>query len=274
MIKYLSIGLLAWAAAEAAPMNVVFILADDLGWSDTTLYGNTSLYQTPNIERLAQRGMTFTRAYANSPLCSPTRASILTGQTPARHGSTAPQHHLKEVRLEASVKESAPPGNKSLETESVTRLDTKLPTLGKLIQADGYATAHFGKWHLGAEPYSPLEHGFDVDIPHWPGPGPAGSFVAPWRFPSFKANYPQEHIEDRMAEEAVRWMKSVEGKKPFYMNYWQFSVHAPFNAKAELIEHYRTKIDPNDPQRSPTYAAMVHSLDDAIGSLLDAIDAA
>jgi len=282
-MKKLLIGLLVcfqgWVA-EAAPMNVVFILADDLGWSDTTLYGNTSLSQTPNLERLAKRGMVFNRAYSASPLCSPTRASILTGQTPARTGSTAPQHHLAEVRLKASVQASAPPGNKALETVSATRLDTTFPTLGKMIKGAGYATAHFGKWHLGAEPYSPLQHGFDVDLPHWPGPGPAGSYVAPWKFAAsrqskgFTANYPKEHIEDRMAEEAVRWMNSLPKDKPFFMNYWMFSVHAPFDAKQELIEKYRTKIDPDDPQRSPTYAAMVESMDDAVGSLLDAVDAA
>ena len=261
------------SCADEQPLNVVFILADDLGWADTTLYGHTSLYKTPNLARLAQRGMVFNRAYANSPLCSPTRASILTGQTPARHGSTAPVHHTGEVRLKASVSKSAPPGNKALQTDSVTRLDTAFPTLGKLLKQAGYATGHFGKWHLGPEPYSPLEHGFDVDLPHHSGPGPAGSFVAPWKFKRFKANYPKEHIEDRMAQEAVTWMKSVK-TKPFLMHYWQFSVHAPFDAKQALIDRYRKEIDPDDPQRSPTYAAMVHSLDDAVGTLLDAVDAA
>lgn len=265
-------AMLLATGVSAKSMNVVFILADDLGWSDTTLYGTTGLYETPNLERLASRGMTFTRAYSASPLCSPTRASILTGQTPARTGSTAPQHHLNDVRLQASVEPSAPPGDKALQTVSATRLETKLPTLGKLVKGAGYATAHFGKWHLGPEQYSPLEHGFDLDIPHWPGPGPAGSFVAPWKFKEFKENYPGEHIEDRMAAEAVKWMKEVDTEQPFYMNYWQFSVHAPFNAKEDLIERYRAKIDPDDPQRSPTYAAMVHSLDDAVGSLLDAVD--
>lgn len=254
-------------------LNVVFILADDLGWSDTTLYGTTKFYQTPHLERLAARGLTFNRAYANSPLCSPTRASILTGQTPARHGSTAPQHHTGDVRLKASVGGGAPPGNKAIETQSVTRLDTKLPTLGKLVAGAGYQTGHFGKWHLGPVPYSPLQHGFATDIPHHPGPGPAGSFVAPWKFANFKANYDGEHLEDRMAEEATAWMTNLDAG-PFFMNYWQFSVHAPFDAKAELIAKYRDRVDPNDPQRSPTYAAMVHSFDDAIGSLLDAIDEA
>ena len=254
------------------PMNVVFILADDLGWSDTELYGHTKLYKTPNILRLAERGLTFTRAYSNSPLCSPTRASILTGQPPSRHGSTTPGHHTPRVQMKAEVAARGPASHRALVVRSATRLDTAFPTLGKLMKGAGYHTGHFGKWHLGREPFSPYEHGFDVDIPHWPGPGPAGSFVAPWKFRNFKANYEGEHIEDRMAEESIQWMKSLPADKPFFMNYWQFSVHAPFNAKATLIDKYRKVIDPASAQKSPTYAAMVHSLDDAVGSLLDAID--
>lgn len=253
-------------------MNVIFILADDLGWSDCTLLGNTKLYETPNLERLAKRGMTFSNAHSASPLCSPTRASILTGQTPARTGITAPNCHVPEVKLKPSVAEKAPVGDKSIQCVSATRLSTELPTLGKMLKAQGYATAHFGKWHLGSEPYSPFEQGFDVDIPHTAGPGPAGSFVAPWKFPKFKENAPKEHIEDRMTEEAIKWMRSVDKNQPFYMNYWQFSVHAPFDAKAELIDYYRPKIDTTQAQHSSTYAAMVHSMDDAVGKLLDEID--
>lgn len=261
-------------SGQAARLNVIFILADDLGWADTTLYGHTSLYETPNLERLAKRGMTFTRAYANSPLCSPTRASILTGQTPARHGSTAPAHHQARVRLKPTVKSPGPPGTKALQAETVTRLHTEYPTLGKQLKQAGYATGHFGKWHLGPKPYSPLQHGFDVDVPHWAGPGPPGSFVAPWKHPGFKANSPQEHIEDRMAQEAVKWMESLPRNQPFYMNYWQFSVHAPFNAKERLIKKYRGRIDRKNKHHSPTYAAMVESLDDAIGTLMEAVDKA
>jgi hypothetical protein len=95
--------------ASEEPLNVIFILADDLGYSDTALHGTTDFYQTPNIERLAARGMTFNRAYANSPLCSPTRAGILTGQTPARHGSTRPGHHKSEMILKPTVESSAKP---------------------------------------------------------------------------------------------------------------------------------------------------------------------
>ena len=150
------------ASADNQTKNIVLILADDLGWADTTLYGKTSFYETPNIERLAARGMTFSNAYA-SPICSPTRASIMTGQNPARHGMTAPAAHLADERFEATVSERGVPDQKCTNVKSATRLDPDLPTLGKVLHNAGYATAHFGKWHLGREPYSPLESGFDVD---------------------------------------------------------------------------------------------------------------
>lgn len=257
--------------AQEKPSNVVLIVADDLGWSDVTLYGTTKLYQTPNIERLAKRGMTFTRAHSASPLCSPTRASLLTGLSPARHGITAPNCHLPKVVLKATTGERVAGNKPSILPNPVTRLDTRHTTLAETLKSAGYATGHFGKWHLGTAPYSPLEHGFDVDIPHWPGPGPAGSFVAPWKFPDFDPNTPNEHIEDRMALEAVAFMETHRDE-PFFLNYWMFSVHAPFDAKPDLIEKYRQVVDPASPQRSPIYAAMIESMDDAVGTLLDTLD--
>jgi arylsulfatase A-like enzyme len=256
---------------HAAKPNIVFILADDLGWADTTLYGHTKFYRTPNIERLAKRGMTFTRAYTASPLCSPTRSSILTGLNPARTGLTTPNCHLPQVTLKPAIGTKGAANKKSIGPSPVTRLDPKYYTLAESLKDAGYATGHFGKWHLGREPFSPLEHGFDLDVPHWPGPGPAGSFVAPWKFPDFDPDTPDEHIEDRMAKEAVKFLEQHQDK-PFFLNYWMFSVHAPFDAKKDLIEKYRRRVDPKDPQRSPTYAAMVESMDDAVGTLLDTLD--
>ena len=172
------------ASARTDHPNVVFILADDLGWSDTTFnHTPNAFYETPNIERLAARGLRFTQAYAANPLCSPTRSSILTGLYPARTGITAPVCHLPQVILEKGLVKNAAPNQKVLVAQSVTRLDTNYFTLAEALKGAGYATGHFGKWHLGPEPYSPLQQGFDVDLPHWPGPGPAGSYVAPWRFP-------------------------------------------------------------------------------------------
>lgn len=262
-----------FAQAAGPKPNVVMILADDLGWSDTTLFGTTKFYHTPNVGRLAGRGMTFSRAYSSSPLCSPTRASIMTGLSPARHGITSPSCHLPKVVLQPVAKSSGSPNQKATILESVTRLKTDYYTLAEMFHDNGYATGHFGKWHLGPEPYSPLQHGFDVDVPHHPGPGPAGSYVAPWKFKDFDhdPDIPDEHIEDRMAKEAVAFIEQHQNK-PFFLNYWMFSVHAPFDAKQKLIDKYRKGVDPDDPQRSPTYAAMIESMDDAVGTLLDTLD--
>ena len=266
-----------FAAAPITPPparpNVVFILADDLGWADTSLYGHTNFYQTPHLDRLAKRGMTFSRAYAASPLCSPTRSAVLTGLSPARTGITKPSAHLPKVILQATAGTKAPATSPSFMPETVTRLATTYPTIPKSLKAAGYATGHFGKWHLGAPPYSPLQHGFDVDLPHSPGPGPAGSFVAPWKFEDFDADpgQPNQHIEDRMAQEASAFIENNKDR-PFFLNYWMFSVHAPFDAKKALIEKHRARVNPADPQRSPTYAAMIESMDDAVGTLLDTLD--
>ncbi|MBL9199996.1 MAG: sulfatase [Opitutaceae bacterium] len=271
--------LAAVPVADAAPIrapNLLFILADDLGWADTSLNRPSAFYETPNLQRLAARGMRFTQAYAANPLCSPTRASILTGLYPARIGITAPVCHLPQVILEKGTLKQAAPTAPVLVAQSITRLEHRYHTLAESFKAGGYATGHFGKWHLGPEPYSPLQQGFDVDFPHWPGPGPAGSYVAPWRFPAALnvASQAHEHIEDRVATEAIKFI-SANKDRPFYVNYWAFSVHAPYDAKKHLVEKYRAKaagLPPGSGQRNPVYAAMVHSLDENVGRLLDTLD--
>jgi arylsulfatase A-like enzyme len=259
-------------AASPDRPNILFILADDLGWRDTALYGS-AFCRTPNIDRLATRGMTFSRAYSASPLCSPTRASILTGLYPARVGITTPGCHLPQEVLESGIQKQAPPGQKALPATSATRLKLEYVTLAEIFQSAGYATGHFGKWHLGTEPYDPLHQGFDVDVPHWHGPSPAGSYVAPWKFPAAMhfTGKPGEHIEDRMAEEAIGFIRKHKAE-PFFLNYWAFSVHAPFDAKPELVDQYESRVKPDDPQRCPVYGAMVHSLDDAVGRLVKTLE--
>ncbi len=249
--------------------NVLFILADDLGWRDLGCYGST-FHETPNLDRLAARGVRFTQAYAANPLCSPTRASILTGLWPSRIGITAPVCHLpKELTDKRQLSTNVAPSTGL----SLTRLTTNYVSLARVFRSAGYRTAHFGKWHLGPEPYSPLQHGFESDWPHWPGPGPAGSYVAPWKFPSALGIHskPGEHIEDRTAEETIRFLRAHRNE-PFFVNYWAFSVHSPYDAKDELVARYRARVDPANPQRNPVYAAMVHSLDEAVGRVLGALE--
>lgn len=269
------LGLLLFSAvcacAAVSKPNIVFIMADDLGWRDLGCFGST-YHQTPNVDKLATRGVKFTQAYAANPLCSPTRSSVLTGLWPARIGITAPVCHLPQVVLE---KKLAPgnPKTRVLVANSVTRLKTDYVTLPEVLRAAGYRTGHFGKWHLGPEPYSPLQQGFDVDWPHWPGPGPAGSYVAPWKFPPTLGvtGKPGEHIEDTLSAQVVKFIRENKDR-PFYVNYWQFSVHAPYDAKDELVAKYRKLADPKNPQHNPVYAAMVESLDDGVGRVLAALE--
>jgi arylsulfatase A-like enzyme len=261
------------AIASGLKPNVLFILADDLGWVDTTLYGHTQFHRTPNLQRLAQRGMRFTRAYSASPLCSPTRSAILTGLSPARTGITTPNCHLPQVVLEATPGTAAPPDKKAIMPKPPTRLKTEYRTLAQSLKDAGYATGHFGKWRLGPEPYSPLQQGFDVDVPHHPGPGPAGSYVAPWKFKDFEhdPDVPDQHIEDRMAKEAVAFMeRSTRMRRSISTTGCSASTLRSMRRRRSSRNIVR--VNPADAQRSPTYAAMVESMDDAIGALLDVLD--
>lgn len=260
------------AAEEKRPPNIVFILVDDLGWRDTGCYGST-FYETPHIDTLASRGMMFTQAYAANPYCSPTRASILTGLWPARIGITWASCHAPNEVLAACVDSQKRPAYKAIPTVSVTRLKLDYYTLAEALRDAGYRTGHFGKWHLGPEPYDALHQGFDVDVPHYPGPGPAGPYLAPWKFPpelEFDGE-PGSHLEDRMAGEAARFIKENK-KRPFFLNYWAFSVHSPLDAKKNLVEKYRTRVEPENPQRNPVMAAMIESFDDAVGTLVKTLE--
>ncbi len=254
-------------------MNVLFIMADDLGLHDTSLYGST-FYETPNIDALGARGKRFTRAYAASPLCSPTRASIMTGLHPARVGITYPLCHLETVRLEKAVRAEAPPDKKWLKAETLTRLHPRYFTLAEAMRRGGYATGHFGKWHLGREPYDPLHHGFDVDVPRWYGYGPPKHYLAPWHVDpamNIGPGAPGEHIEDVVTDHAIAFIKENKDR-PFFVNYWAFGVHSPHETTPELEAKYQAKADPDAPQRHPVNAGMIENLDANIGRLVQTID--
>jgi arylsulfatase A-like enzyme len=250
------------------PYNIVLILADDLGYNDLGCYGST-FHHTPHLDRLASRGTRFLNAYSASPLCSPTRASILTGLAPARLGITSPACHLPQEQLEKRLVQSNGP---RWIADSLTRLPSHYITLAELLQNAGYQTAHFGKWHLGPPPYSPRQQGFTIDLPgtHGPGPGGKNGYFAPWAFWR-EEGQPGDHIEDRMAEEACSFLERNKDR-PFFLNYWAFSVHSPWMAKTELIQAAQRRANPEASQKHPVYAAMIQSLDDAVGKILDQLD--
>ena len=246
-----------------------------LGWSDSTLFGTTKLYQTPNIERLATRGMLFHQAYAH-PMCSPTRSSIMSGLWPARTGMTEAAGHLEEVRLAAEAKTQGDAWQKVAAPWGATRLDTRYRTIAEVLKEAGYATGHFAKWHLGREPYDPLHRGFDVDIPHTYGPM-RPSFYAPWKWPpgvKYDSGNPGEYLDDRMADEAIKFMKAHRGE-PFFCNFWMFSPHGGPSTTPELEAKYEKKIlalGPDYPQRNPETAGLHQELDRVVGRLVKAVD--
>ncbi|MFM9001461.1 MAG: sulfatase-like hydrolase/transferase, partial [Opitutia bacterium] len=149
-------------------------------------------------------------------------------------------------------------------------------TLAEALKTAGYATAHFGKWHLGqnlkaGDAYEPRDQGFDVDWPHTPrAPGPGGGYFAPWTTfigdPAI-GDEAGRHVDERMADEAGAFIRASKGRS-FFVNFWLFSVHSPWNARADYIEHFKQKTAASDPQKNPLYAAMVRSMDDAVGRLL------
>ncbi len=158
-------------AETAKKPNIILILADDLGAHDVGCFGST-YYQTPNIDALAKRGVKLTQAYAASPLCSPTRSSILTGVHPARSGITQPSCHLPQIVLEKNLSKPSP-AMRAVNAESLTRMKPEYFTLAEALRETGYATAHFGKWHLGFnqganDHFEPKDQGFDLDFPHTP----------------------------------------------------------------------------------------------------------
>ena len=275
---FLSILLAPLAVVAADKPNIILILADDLGGRDLACFGS-KYHETPNLDRLAARGVRLTQAYSASPLCSPTRSSILTGQYPARTGITAPVCHLPMVQLEKSLGNNENGKVRVLVAESVTRLKPDYHTIAEALKASGYATAHFGKWHLGhnlkaGDTYEPRDQGFDLDWPHTPkAPGPGGGYLAPWQFitdPAIKDDAGR-HVDERMADEAGKFIRASKGR-PFFVNFWLFSVHSPWNARKDYIEHFKQKTDPANPQQNPLYAAMVKSLDDSVGRLLKHLD--
>ncbi len=266
--------------ADASPPNVLFIMADDLGWSDTGLYGHTGFYETPNLDRLRDRGMLFTQAYSAYAVCSPSRYAALTGQWPARAGWYQAAGHVELEKFEAYKNPRIDKTSKVHHWQSATRTRNETATVADAFKAAGYDTAFFGKWHLGREPYDPLHMGFDVDVPHTWMHAPPGGYLAPWPFPDPNiVKLPAEkgeNIETRMAEEAVKYIQQQKKSgKPFFMCYWNFSVHTPLEGNADLVKKYELKAAEqggNQKHRHPVYGAMVETMDAAVGRLLDTLD--
>ena len=233
-------------------------------------YGS-DLYETPNIDKLARQGMRFTDAYAAAPVCSPTRASIMTGKYPARLHMT--------IWYESSAN---PPRNRKL-IPPVTQgnLPHEQVTIAEVLKEAGYFTAHVGKWHLGDAAHYPQTQGFDVNIggTFWGAPttffypyGGPSRWGGEYRYvPHLEFGTEGEYLTDRLTDEALRIMDKVKDK-PFFLNLCYHTVHTPIEGKPELVEYYRKKVKPSMQHQNYEYAAMVHSLDENVGRVLDKIE--
>jgi arylsulfatase A-like enzyme len=284
-----TIGLCALLAATILPMsvtaaptkpNVLIFLVDDLGQRDLGCYGST-FYETPNLDRLAKEGLRLTDAYAACPVCSPTRASLMTGKLPQRTGitdyigapATPDAWKRNTLLLPAPYKD---------------RLALEETTLAEALKGGGYATFFAGKWHMGPQGFWPEDQGFDINKGGIDRGGPYGGnkYFSPYGNPRLEDGPPGEHLPDRLATETAKFMQANKDK-PFLAYLSFYSVHTPLMARPDLQKKYEQKRqqlglqpkwgregerDVRLVQEHAVYAAMVEAMDQAVGKVLTKLD--
>jgi len=243
--------------------NIVFVLIDDLGWMDLSCQGNRRI-DSPNVDRLARQGMRFTDAYAAAPVCSPTRASIVTGKSPARLHLTT---HLPGRFF--------PKDGRPQPAEIIDDLPLEHVTVAERLKEAGYTTAFMGKWHLttggslGKREFHPERQGFDVNLGGCALGGPP-SYFDPYRIPTLENRRPGEYLPDRFADEAVDYIRANRSR-PFMLFLWNYTVHWPMQAKNDVLAKYEKRgLGPG--LKDARYGAMIESMDAAFGRIVAAID--
>ena len=267
---WILLSLLLFAQAEAAKKNVVFILVDDWGWADAGVQGS-DFFETPNIDRLAREGMRFTQAYAAAAICSPTRAAILTGKSPARLDMT--------IWHEGAVR-GGPKSKRLLEAKAQPNLPRGEVTLAELFKKENYFTAHIGKWHLGKAAFYPETQGYDVNIGgtywgapatfRWPYRGPWSKNDPELRYVPVGAGKSGDYLTDQLTDHALRII-TQQKDRPFFLSLWFHTVHTPIEGKPDLVKRFEKK-PPGKIHSHAEYAAMLASLDENVGRVLRRID--
>jgi len=248
-----------------SPLNILFILADDLGWTDVA--AGSDFYETPHLDRFMGQGIRFTSAYANGPNCAPTRASLMSGLYGPRHGV----YTVRETRRgDVSRQRLDTPENRTV-------LAASFRTLAESLHAGGYATFHGGKWHLGDNELGPLARGFDVNVGGSTfGAPPGATYFGPWPAPGLENAPAGAHLADYVTDRAIDFIREKRDR-PFFAYVAYYDVHTPLRAKEELVRKYEAKLarNPELGRRSghnrPVYAAMVETLDTNVGRLLQAL---
>jgi len=266
-MKLLILGsiLIALANAETKKPNIIFIMADDLGPGWVDLDGTHEKINTPNLQRLAESGMIFNKAYAAASICSPTRAACITGMSPAQIGLTT--HVPGKAGNERKGPKGSPEG-----AESAKFLPLDSPSYARELKKQGYATAFIGKWHLAGEgsistkdgvinsAWHPEHYGFDSNIG-----GCAYGQPRPWFDPyknaTIKNRKKGEYLTDRLADEASIFIEANKDK-PFHLTFWPYSVHTPIQAPKELVKK----------NNGSKFLAMLECLDNAVGTVLDTLE--
>ncbi len=280
MTKLLSLSLLILSLTAgsvfAAPKNVVFFLVDDLGWADLGCYGST-FHETPNIDALAASGMRFTQGYAAASICSPTRASILTGRHPVR------------VDITDWIPGQKAQNQKFKHVDDRDNLALEEVTIAELLKTHGYQTFFAGKWHLGDKGHWPTDQGFDINIGGMHAGSPPGGYYGPWKNPNLEARDKDEYLTERLTEESVSFLEKRDAAKPFLLYLSYYNVHTPITPYRKRVDHYRQKADrlfkeasaplaehkglSRTRQDNADYASMVAAVDDSVGAVLDKLDA-
>ncbi len=254
--------LAAQPARAAGKPNVILILADDLGWADLGCYGS-KYHKTPHLDALAASGVRFTDYYAACPVCSPTRASLLTGRYPQRYNLT----DWLPGRPDR-------PDQKLLRPKISQQLPLDEITLAEALKPAGYVSGHIGKWHLGGKGFGPEQQGFDSNVAG-DQTGSPRSYFAPFKsadgtFMPGLENAPEgEYLTDRLTAEAEKFIEANRDH-PFFLYLAHYAPHIPLKAKPELVAKY--KPGKHGEQGNPNYAAMLESLDDGVGRVLKKLD--
>ena len=284
---------ISFANAEAAPPqentrdkqpNVLFILVDDLGWNDLSCMGS-SFYETPNIDKIARNGIKFTQGYAGCSVSSPSRASILTGKTPAKHGITS---WIGDPSGEEWRKKNR--YNKMMPAQYDQSMSDSEYTMADAFSDNGYSTFFVGKWHLG-ETETPLDYGFDVNIAGWASGAPKGGYFSPYENPMLTDGPKGENLTMRLANEVIGQVDKAQKEdetKPFFAFLSLYAVHGPIQTTKERWNYYRQKaisqgvategfmderrLPARKKQDNPIYAGLLEQTDVAIGKLLDHLD--
>jgi arylsulfatase A-like enzyme len=238
-------------SAADTPPNIIVMLIDDMGWTDLGCYGS-KYYETPNIDQLAKDGMRFTQAYSACTVCSPTRAAMLTGKSPAR------------LHLTDWIAGHKPENPRLLIPDWTMQLPLREETIAERLKTRGYATASIGKWHLGGEEFYPTKHGFDANIGGTQGGSPP-SYFSPYKIATLPDGPEGEFLTDRLTDEAVKFIEKNK-TKPFFVYLPHYAVHTPIMGKPDVIAKYQAKPAAGG-HSNPVYAALVESVDDGVGKL-------